>query len=344
MCSISVELCDAVARIVPYRFTGGQNVSASTTTGVKNTAETSPEKEGTKMASCVPELVHTGFKEMNCGEWDDKVLATLLGGQPTNIEDIVAVESGNGLVERGPVVLQDGSVYCGQWQGTERHGLGKHFAIDGTRYKGSFANNKYDGVGDIRYVNGDVFKGHFKDGLRNGKGVMWYSNGDMFDGSWCDGARHGFGVERFADGSVYMGMFKDNKREGSGELKLSDGVIYEGTFDNDVTGHGKMVWPNGETYTGELKHGFKHNYGITKYRNGPVFSEKGKYNMGRMDGLFERVMRGGQKCIYLYKNGEFVKDVTNSKEAVKQIQSLPVAEIPTTGLVLVDEANDGKQM
>nr|BAN64489.1 MORN repeat domain containing protein [Babesia bovis] len=284
------------------------------------------------------DFIATGFKDLLCGEWDDKILVSLLGGQPTKLNSLIDVVSTNGLVERGPVVLKDGSVYCGQWKGKKRHGMGKHFAMDGTRYMGSFEDNMYSGMGDIRYVNGDKFKGYFKNGLKNGKGVMWYTNGDMFDGTWANGLRNGFGVERFSDGSVYMGMFKDNKREGEGELKLSNGVVYERTFDNDVTGHERMMWPTGECYIGEFRHGYKHNHGITTYRNGPVASEKGRYNMGRLDGVIERVMRGGQKFLCVYNKGEFIEDVTNNKEAEKQMEMVPEPNEPTKKLVLVDEA------
>ncbi|ORM41307.1 Phosphatidylinositol 4-phosphate 5-kinase 8 [Babesia sp. Xinjiang] len=316
---------------------GARNVNTVATKTVESEPKGPPPRDRQSSSHSVSALVSTGFVEPKFEGWDDKVLASLLGGQPTKLENVVGTDIGNGMVERGPVLLPDGSVYCGQWRGDIRHGLGKHFAMDGTRYVGSFDSNLYDGTGELTYVNGDNFKGIFKAGLRNGKGVMLYANGDTFDGTWRNGLRHGFGVERFADGSVYMGMFKDNRRDGNGELKMSNGVVYEGMFDNDVTGQGRMVWPTGESYMGEFRHGFKHNYGMTTYRSGPVVSEKGTYNMGRMDGVFECVMRDGHTFLRIYKNGELVKDITNNKNAVKRMKSVHVNGISGGGLVLVDE-------
>ncbi|CDR97967.1 MORN repeat domain containing protein, putative [Babesia bigemina] len=304
--------------------------------------DVTPVKEEPVPAESPKGFELTGFVSNDAGEWDDKALASLLGGQPTKLDELSDVDAGAGPVQRVPVVLRDGSVYSGQWLGRARHGMGKHFAMDGSRYVGSFANDLYEGEGEVKYINGDSFRGIFKGGMRNGKGVMTYANGDMFDGNWRNNVRHGFGVERFADGSVYMGMFNNNKREGVGELKMSNGVLYEGTFDNDVTGKGRMVWPTGESYVGEFKNGYKHRYGVTTYRSGPVLSEKGTYAMGRMHGLFECVMRDGHVLRFMYKNGKLMEDVTNKKKAGKLMAPPPVPEVEAGGLVLVDELPDNK--
>ncbi|KAK1940207.1 MORN repeat domain containing protein, partial [Babesia divergens] len=249
---------NAGRKSAPVITNDARRESSKTSTGRGSDAGGNSAPNAAQPCLRVMEFMRTGFEATSPTNWDDKVLASLLGGRPTKLEDTHAVESTDGLLERGPVLMSDGSVYCGQWQDKVRHGFGKHYSMDGTRYVGSFVNDYYEGTGEILYMNGDNFKGLFKKGLRNGKGIMVYSNGDMFEGDWKDGVREGFGVERFADGSVYMGMFKNNKRDGSGELKLSNGVVYEGTFDNDVTGKGKMTWPNGESYIGELKNGYKH--------------------------------------------------------------------------------------
>lgn len=298
----------------------------------------SESPEGNPPSSRVMQLENTGFTSAEGTPWDDKVLTSLLGGLPTNLEDMHAVEIENGLLERGPVVLSDGSVYCGQWKDKVRHGMGKHYAMDGTRYVGPFENGQYHGIGEINYMNGDNFKGVFRNGLKNGKGVMVYKNGDIFDGNWVNGLRDGFGVERFSDGSVYMGSFKNDKREGRGELKFSNGAVYEGTFDNEITGVGKMSWPNGETYVGEFKNGHKHRCGLTTYKSGPVLSEKGTYDMGRMNGVFECCMRNGYVMKCVYKDGKFFQDVTNRKD-IELFPSCALPEALDNEMHIVEESS-----
>ncbi|GBE62540.1 MORN repeat-containing protein [Babesia ovata] len=316
--------------------------SQATAKSKQSESDSRPVEEKRAPADTPKGFVMTGFGNNDVEEWDDRALASLLGGKPTNLDELAETDASDNAAWRVPVVLSDGSVYCGQWRGRVRHGTGKHFAMDGSRYVGSFANDLYDGAGEVKYMNGDSFKGVFKKGLRNGKGVITYSNGDMFDGNWRNNVRQGFGVERFSDGSVYMGMFKNNKREGAGELRMSNGVVYEGTFDNDVTGKGRMVWPTGESYVGEFRNGYKHNYGVTTYRTGPVLSEKGPYAMGRMHGLFECVMRDGHVLRCIYQNGKLVEDVTNRKSAAKLMAPPPVPTVDAGGLVLVDELPDNK--
>jgi len=86
---------------------------------------------------------------------------------------------------KGKLVRADKTVYDGEWQNNEqhglgkeqwhdgnfegyyrngfRHGLGKFIMFDESSYEGEFSNNKMDGRGKYNWPNGSSYAGEFKD-------------------------------------------------------------------------------------------------------------------------------------------------------------------------------------
>ena len=49
--------------------------------------------------------------------------------------------------ERGPIELEDGSIYVGQWNSVKKEGKGKRMWQDGKSYEGWWKNDKANGKG-----------------------------------------------------------------------------------------------------------------------------------------------------------------------------------------------------
>ena len=51
--------------------------------------------------------------------------------------------------------------------------------------------------------------------------------------------------------------------EGPGIYKFVNGTVYEGSFVNsEICGYGRLTWPNGDIYLGEVDGGLRHGHGI----------------------------------------------------------------------------------
>lgn len=55
--------------------------------------------------------------------------------------------------------LEDGSVYCGQWRDSKRHGKGKCIWKDGSIYEGEWLFDAATGKGRLIHADGDIYEG-----------------------------------------------------------------------------------------------------------------------------------------------------------------------------------------
>ena len=78
------------------------------------------------------------------------------------------------------------------------------------------------------------------------------------------------------------------------ELRLNDGTYYKGLVNSNgnYEGKGYILWPNGDSYEGEFKEGYRHGKGTYKYKNGNTYT-----------GDFIYSKRTG-KGVYTFKSGE----------------------------------------
>lgn len=121
-----------------------------------------------------------------------------------------------------------------------------------------------------------VYEGKFRNGKRHGKGVLIEGHApyeDRYEGDWKNDMRDGFGIQEDYIGYRYEGEWKENEHHGCGEWKTRDGIVYEGNiFDKGcIVGRGKITYPNGEVYEGEIRKSKRSGHGVMTYSDGHVY-------------------------------------------------------------------------
>lgn len=113
--------------------------------------------------------------------------------------------------------------------------------IDGCLYFGDLKNGKPHGSGVFVDVLGDVTGGVFHDGILN-KGIKIWRNGDFFRGDFrtCD----------YSSDNIFCGF--NITTASTGNMDLGDGRRFCGDFYRGVPDYGKVYWPNGDFFEGDL--------------------------------------------------------------------------------------------
>ena len=189
----------------------------------------------------------------------------------------------------GMRLLQDGSVYIGQWSTKEgvlqsRKGRGKIYNSNGSYAEGYWKSGKLHHFARFIASNGDFYEGGFSLGLREGIGVYEsYSEKLIYQGSWRADKRHGKGWERYSDGTTYEGDFLLDLKTGEGIIRYVDGAWYQGQFENgEFRGSGEYYWADGRRYTGQWMQNKMHGQGRFTYKDGKTY--EGSYVEGRKEG------------------------------------------------------------
>ena len=123
----------------------------------------------------------------------------------------------------GPLQLENGSVYEGQWQNGLRHGQGRQIWQNGALYEGFWLNDSASLYGRLIHSDGDVYQGSWAKNKSNGHGTYWHYDGTIYQGNWVDDNQHGFGIETWPNGSFFEGNFEFGKKNGKGTFKWADG-------------------------------------------------------------------------------------------------------------------------
>jgi hypothetical protein len=58
---------------------------------------------------------------------------------------------------RGPIELENGAIYYGQWNQEKKNGQGKQIWKDGSIYEGYWKNDMANGEGRLIHSGGDVY-------------------------------------------------------------------------------------------------------------------------------------------------------------------------------------------
>lgn len=162
----------------------------------------------------------------------------------------------------GTIVLQDGTIFQGQFTHGQYHGVGKLTTVldDDDRGGDGVAGCGGDG-GNKQGKTESVYTGDFSDGLFHGSGSLIHSDGSSFVGTWCEGKRVE-GTETLPNGDVFEGKFLNDMREGPGMLTLKCGrVTKRGIWERDVLKDNvdlDIAFADGHVYCGDHSNSVPH--------------------------------------------------------------------------------------
>lgn len=211
------------------------------------------------------------------------------------------------LIEKGPIKLENGSVYFGQWRKTTQRdiiwGKGMQIWPDGAKYEGYWENGKASGKGRLIHADGDVYTGEWKNDKAEGYGEYRHKDGATYIGAWKDDKQHGYGIETWPDGSKYEGFYEDTKKKGKGKFYWSDSSSYEGEFaDNNINGLGTYIWTDGRKFTGRWKNNKMEGRGVFTWLDGRRY--EGEYVDDKKQGQGTFYWPDGRCYAGEWKNGK----------------------------------------
>jgi len=238
----------------------------------------------------------------------------------------------NGLQHgQGECISPDGTVFVGEWRNGHKYS-GRDDYSDGSYYEGTmtatdetYRHDVWHGNGTYVQVTGDPAKnepggrktyvGGWKDGLKDGLGTLTQSDGREYCGEWTRGMQNGHGVFVDPEGENYDGEWKMGIRHGKGIVKLprfQTGVfmgtlVYSGEWvDGQWGGEGKIVYPDGTSYSGQVEAALYHGYGEAAYKDGSVY--KGEWHRSNKQGHGSLIAPDGTKYC-----GEWKADLKHGK-------------------------------
>lgn len=180
-------------------------------------------------------------------------------------------------------ILQDGSVFFGNFLDSLNHGAGIVKYTNGNKFEGELVNFKKEGKGKITYEDGKSYEGEWKDDKKEGKGKLTFPNLDAFYGDWSNDICQKKGMMIYFKGDIYEGEMIDFRKNGYGKMTYKNGYIYIGNWENDVeNGQGKETNRSEQTKEGIFNNGRLKN-GIFKYRiEGVLYTDEGEFNSGTL--------------------------------------------------------------
>lgn len=138
------------------------------------------------------------------------------------------------------IVMEDGTVFCGNFSEGKPTGRGKKMFTSGVVYEGFFTEGLLNGAGKCTWPDGGVYEGDFANDWRTGCGRMTWPDGRVYEGDFEKGSCTGKCRMTWPDGNVYEGDFADGKMEGKGRFIFADGTVQEGYFkDGKFLGTGR---------------------------------------------------------------------------------------------------------
>ncbi|CAD8131733.1 unnamed protein product [Paramecium octaurelia] len=207
------------------------------------------------------------------------------------------------LTYAGPVQIEAGSFYMGQWSDGKRHGFGKQLYPFGSIYEGEWYNDQQQGYGRMVLPNGDYYEGEWRSDKAWGTGKYVTIDGTTYNGEWVDDKQHGKGVEEWKNGQKYEGNYLNGQKTGYGVFYWPDGSKYEGELlDGMPHGNGEYIWRDGKKYKGEWMFNQMHGYGIYIWPDGKIY--KGNFEKDQREGYGELDWSDGRLYKGNWKNGK----------------------------------------
>jgi hypothetical protein len=171
---------------------------------------------------------------------------------------------------------QEPVTYCE----TREFWFGKYQLEDGVCYDGDIVNGMRHGFGSLTRPDGYSYRGIWANDKRHGEGCETLPDGTNYDGDWYNDEKSGWGVSHYLDGTEHKGDWRDGVKNGWGRITYGagndrlKGRIYSGQWQMDgdkLHGKGEILYPNGDTYTGEWVNEARHGKGIHKAKDGAIY-------------------------------------------------------------------------
>jgi len=219
---------------------------------------------------------------------------------------------------QGKLYFVSGAQYEGSWLNDNRHGQGRMTFDNGDIYQGNWVNDVRQGQGKLNWVSGAQYEGNWLNNNRHGQGRMVYDDGGIHEGTWINDKRNGPGKMVQSDGGIYEGNYEDDHLHGYGRFSYTDGSVYEGLWDSSewyglgkfscstyvVEGNwecmgfngikeGKITYPNGTVYQGEISGFFPFGLGKMIYASGE--SLEGNWYAGTLNGFGKYIFQSGKR-------------------------------------------------
>lgn len=212
------------------------------------------------------------------------------------------------LYGQGKILFVNGDVYEGMFKDGKRCGHGKMQYKSIRRYN-DFGEDvvSQKSAGEIE-LDWAVYDGNWNDNCRHGYGVMKWSDDSVYKGEWRKDERY-YGKMIMVTGNEYTGYWKHDRFHGKGTLKTDDGHVFEGEFRNGFREKfGKITYPEGAVYVGEIEGMNKHGKGRLE-EHGNVY--EGYFEDNKKNVTADQLSNKTGKMYYAngdYYNGDWMDD------------------------------------
>lgn len=178
-------------------------------------------------------------------------------------------------------------------------------------WSGGCETNIAHGRGVLRWFTNGIpsgrYIGEYADGRMNGRGVFEYPNGDVYEGEFRDDRPNGRATFRTANGSRYSGLVRNGspvQGEATRGAAADDGLTnYKGVFSDGQPVRGKVKYPDGSAYDGDLRGSKPSGWGVFTMAGGGRY--EGEFDNGKPNGFGTYTASVGVAYAGLWTDGCF---------------------------------------
>lgn len=240
-----------------------------------------------------------------------------------------------------------GSIYKGQWNDNNMHGVGVLNIPSEGHYEGEFALSRKSGKGTFNWDDGAVYNGEWKDDQMEGQGTYTSPDNVNYNGTFEDN-RFKSGDCTFSNTTgTYTAKYKEFEIDNL-VILFSDGSSYDGSTDGKVlTGTGTMQFANGDKYIGSFENGTRTGHGVYTWSTGDIYD--GEWSDDAMDGSGSYTYSDGSFAEGKFYKNQFtdgsysvVNDFGEYTFTIKDSEAVAVKMVLTSGTTYSGDIEDGK--
>lgn len=243
------------------------------------------------------------------------------------------------IINKGIFILKSGDEFEGELKNWKLNGTIKYKFKNNDKFKGNYYEGELNGPyaflekfkdikiekknnenkGKIMFKDRSIYEGelHEEKLIPHGKGKISFeenvSNFLSLEGNFESGIVKK-GVLNFKNGTSYTGEFNsEGFYNGKGTLILGESKVkIQGEFKEGHLNYGDILYPNGDTYQGNIKELQPHGMGVYTFKNGDEVY-KGNFYSGKKSGK-GKLIRGNGNWVY---EGDFEDDTFNGQGSIE---------------------------